>query len=177
MIFKNICFNIYLALILYCLIYKIGFVARKTLTTSDTLALEKIKDSPSVGWASSYGDWIRILRTYLRMSQMELAQRSGVPQPHLVRIESGKTDPRVSTLKKIYEALSCHLSLEPVAMKPLEGLLRGRARSVVLERLKQSAGTMALEGQAPEPDLFRYVLETKTDELLNSGRKRLPKVE
>jgi transcriptional regulator with XRE-family HTH domain len=148
-------------------------VKRKRLTPTDEAALAHLDSSPTPPWDSSAGDWIRILRTRLRMTQTELAARAGITQSHLVGIESGKTDPRLSTVKRLYEALSCRLSLQPKPLKPVDEILRGRARSMALKRLKQSAGSMALEGQAPEADMFRRVLESQTDEILADRRNRL----
>jgi transcriptional regulator with XRE-family HTH domain len=133
--------------------------------------LTPVEDRP-IG-ALSYADWIRILRNSLRMTQAELAHRARISQPHLAGIEGGKIDPQISTLKRIYEALSCELSVEPRPNKPIKELLRGRARSVALKRLKRSTGTMALEGQAPEADVFRAILEKRTDEILNDRREKL----
>ena len=47
------------------------------------------------------------------MTQAELAGRAKITQPHLAGIESGKTDPQVSTLKRIFDAMSCDLVLSP----------------------------------------------------------------
>ena len=120
------------------------------------------------------GDWIRLLRNRLRMTQAELAHRAHITQPNLAAIESGKVDPQVGTLRRIYEGLGCELNLEPLLHKPLEELVRDRARAVALTRLKQTMGTMALEDQAPDKDTFRQLLEKRTDDLLRSPRKRLP---
>ncbi len=107
------------------------------------------------------------------MTQRELAQRAKITQPNLAAIESGKVDPQVETLRRIYEGLYCTLSVEPRPKKPLEEVLRGRARAVALRRLKQTMGTMALESQAPEKEAFRRLLEKNTDNILRSPRKRL----
>lgn len=120
------------------------------------------------------GDWIRLLRSRLRMTQAELARRAHITQPNLAAIESGKVDPQVGTLRRIYEGLGCELNLEPLLHKSLEELTRDRARAVALKRLKQTMGTMALEDQAPDKDTFRQLLEKRTDDLLRSPRKRLP---
>lgn len=147
-------------------------MGKRTLTSADDRGLASLVSGPAVNaWESSYADWIRVMRTYLRMTQVELAARAKIPQSHLAGIESGKTDPRVSTLKKIYEALYCRLSLEPKPRKPIADILRERARRVGLKRLKQSMGTMALEGQAPEAAVFRQLLEKQTDKILNSGER------
>lgn len=107
------------------------------------------------------------------MTQSELAERSKIPQSHIVKIEGGKSDVQISTLEKIFKALSCELIVQPKPQKPIEEILRGRARAVALKRLKQSMGTMALEGQAAEADTFRELLEKKTDEILNDPREKL----
>lgn len=147
---------------------------RNRLTPTDEDAIARLKSgSPQALWDSSCADWIRILRTYLRMTQVELAKRAKIQQSHLAGIESGKTDPRISTVRRLYEALSCRLSLEPKPIKPIEEILRGRARAVALKRLKQSAGTMALEDQAPEAETFRRMLENQTDEILADRGNRL----
>jgi hypothetical protein len=90
-----------------------------------------------------------------------------------VAIESGKVDPRVGTLQRIYQGLSCHLSVEPWPQKPLEDILRGRAQAIALTRLKKTMGTMALEGQAPEKEVFRKLLEKRTNEILHDTREKL----
>jgi len=47
---------------------------------------------------------IKKKRNELSMTQSELAKRASVSQPLIARIESGDVDPRLSTIKKIYEA-------------------------------------------------------------------------
>jgi len=124
-------------------------------------------------WEPRYGDWIRIIRTSLRMTQAELARRAGVNQANLVAIERGTTDPRLNTLKKIFNALSCDLLVEPRPRQPFNEILRGKARSLAITRLKQSMGTMALENQAPNAEVFQALVEKRTDEILNDSREHL----
>lgn len=148
---------------------------RKQPTILDDLALSRLTvEPPSKGSQRTPGDWIRIVRNYLRMTQRELAQRAQMTQANLAAIEAGKVDPQLGTLRRIYEGLSCTLSVEPRPQEPLEKILRGRARTVALSRLKQTMGTMALENQAPDRDLFQQLLEQSTDTILRSPRKRLP---
>ncbi len=82
-------------------------------------------------------------------------------------------DPQVGTLRRIFEAMGCEVIVRPEPIKPIEEVLRGRARSVALKRLKQSMGSMALEQQAPQAELFRQLLEKRTDEILSDRRERL----
>lgn len=147
---------------------------KKPITIVDDIALSNLTvDSSSEEQNLTPGDWIRLLRRYLRITQAELAKRATITQANLVAIESGKVDPRVSTLQRIYKGLSCHLSVEPRPQKPLEEILRGRARAVALKRLKKTMGTMALEEQAPDKDIFKKLLEKRTDEILHDPRERL----
>lgn len=144
------------------------------MTVIDDLALSKLSVQASRDVSKlTAGDWIRLLRNRLRMTQAELAQRAHITQPNLAAIESGKVDPQVGTLRRIYEGLGCELNLEPLLHKPLEELVRDRARTVALKRLKQTMGTMALEDQAPDKEMFRQLLEKRTDDILRSRRKRI----
>ena len=147
---------------------------KKHITIVDDMALSKLRvDSTYEDHNLKPGDWIGLLRTYLRMTQAELSRRAKITQANLVAIESGKVDPRMSTLQRIYKGLSCNLSVEPRPQKPLEEILRGRARAMALKRLKKTMGTMALEEQAPEKEIFKKLLEKRTDEILRDPRERL----
>lgn len=149
-------------------------MAKKRLNIVDEMALSRLA-LPAARPISepSYQDWIRIIRHALRMTQVELARRARVSQPHLAGIERGKIDLQIGTLKRIFQALSCDLVIEPRPNKPITDLLRGRARSLALKRLKRSMGTMALEEQAPDPDVFRQLLEKRTDEILSDRSEKL----
>ena len=48
---------------------------------------------------------LRTRRTELELTQSELADRAGVSQPLFARIEGGDVDPRLSTLRRIVNAL------------------------------------------------------------------------
>lgn len=141
----------------------------------EAMALSGLTEAPKEPklWSPTCGDWIRMVRTSLRMSQADLAKRSGVSQPHLAGIETGKVDPRVSTLRRIFEALSCDLVIEPQPTRPLDQVLRDKARSIARKRLRQSMGTMALENQAPNAEVFKALLEQRTDEILSRKGERI----
>lgn len=56
------------------------------------------------------GKYIRDLREKLGMSQQELADRVGVTQAHIAKIESEKVDARLSTINKIVTILESNQS-------------------------------------------------------------------
>ncbi len=144
---------------------------RSSWNLTDSVNLSQLKpDEPS---PVAYSDWIRSLRNYLRMTQAELAQRAKITQPHLAAIESGKTDPQIGTLRKIFDGLSCDLVIRPRPRRKLDEVLKDQAGSVALKRLKQSMGTMALENQAPDEEAFRHLLKKKTEEILEDRREHL----
>ena len=61
------------------------------------------------------GVYVRALRSALRMSQAQLSRRSGIPRPHITRVEAGKIDPRLSTLRRLLDAMFCDLVVLPLA--------------------------------------------------------------
>lgn len=147
---------------------------KRRLSIIDDMALSRLQPNPQDRFGDrAPGEWIRALRGYLRMTQRDLARRAKVSQPHLAGIESGKIDPQVSTLRRICDGLSCDLIVEPRPRMLLKELLRGQARSLALTRLKQTMGTMALENQAPDAEVFRQLLEKRTDEILKDERERI----
>jgi transcriptional regulator with XRE-family HTH domain len=65
----------------------------------------KHRDVTESADAVDLGTALRALRRRADLSQRELAQRSGVPQPTLARIESGRaTDPRFRTVERLVRA-------------------------------------------------------------------------
>ncbi len=71
---------------------------------------------------------MRALRSALRMSQSQLARRSGGPRAHIARLESGSFSPRLDTLERLFDAMFCDLVVLPKArVRPREAIARTRA--------------------------------------------------
>ncbi|MHB9302989.1 CBS domain-containing protein [Thermofilum pendens] len=66
---------------------------------------------------------LRLLRLRAGLTQVELAQRAGVSQSLIARIEAGKVNPRVSTLMKIYRALESFMEEELTACEVMSSPL------------------------------------------------------
>ena len=107
-------------------------MAKKPMNIMDEAALSQLLNRRGPyfrGTEPSPGIWVKILRSYLRMTQVELAGRTKIAQSHLADIEAGKMEPQVSTLRRIFQAMSCDLTIRPEPVKPLEDVLRGRAEA------------------------------------------------
>ncbi len=64
-------------------------------------------------------------RKALRISQVELGERIGLPQSHISKIESGKSDIQLSNLVQIARALDFELQLVPKkAIPAVQSIIR-----------------------------------------------------
>ncbi|MFI5346823.1 MAG: helix-turn-helix domain-containing protein [Elusimicrobiota bacterium] len=81
---------------------------------------------------------VRALRSALRMSQSQLAGRSGVPKQHISRIEAGRHSPRLDTLRRLFDAMFCDLLVLPAArVRPREAVARRRTERPVPWRYRR----------------------------------------
>ena len=116
---------------------------------------------------------IREWRHRLRMTQSQLAKRSGLPQSHIAKIESNKVDLRLSTIQKIFHALRG----EPVLLlKPQETVnhvLARQAKITARRRIDRLVGTMALEKQRPDAKTIEHLLKEEEEHLLQHPTSEL----
>ena len=63
------------------------------------------------------------LREQRGWSQRELADRAGMKQPQLARLETGQVEPKLDTLQRLAIAMGCRVrvSFEPVDHTPVNG--------------------------------------------------------
>ncbi len=74
------------------------------------------------------------------MSQRKLAARTGIAQPTIARIESGRDNPRVDTLERLLEA--CGETMETLPRAGL-GIDRSLIRELLALTPAQRAATLA----------------------------------
>jgi transcriptional regulator with XRE-family HTH domain len=74
---------------------------------------------------------VREARRKARMTQRQVAEAAGVPQPSVARIESGAVSPRVDTLARLLAATGHELSYE-------RRLGEGIDRTAIRERLRMA---------------------------------------
>lgn len=61
--------------------------------------------------SASLGEELARIRTSAGLSQAELAERAGLKQSNVARIENGSSIPRVDTLQRILAPLGYHLAI------------------------------------------------------------------
>jgi predicted DNA-binding mobile mystery protein A len=94
--------------------------------------------------------WTRAVREALGMTTAQLAKRLGVKQPSVVAIEQSEAKGTIelTTLRRIAVALDCTLVYAFVPNKPLEAMVRERARLFSRRRRGPVEHSMLLEDQA-----------------------------
>lgn len=108
---------------------------------------------------------IRMYRRALRMTQAQLAARARIPQSHLAVIETGKSNVKLATLRKIFKALQGDLMIVARYRKPPESIVAERIHEVARRKVARVAGTMALEEQAPDNDMTQRLVKSEEERL------------
>jgi len=87
---------------------------------------------------------IRFARLRAGLSQREVAERAGISQPALARLESGRIVPRLDTAQKILRACGMSLELTPRAG---EGVDRSTIRRMLKLTPQQRLALAAREAR------------------------------
>lgn len=81
---------------------------------------------------------LRAARRRAGLSQRELAERAGVPQSTVARIEAGLTDPRVGTLRRLLRVCGEDLEVLPIPGQGVDvSLIREQLKKTPRERLQE----------------------------------------
>lgn len=108
---------------------------------------------------------IRAVRASLHMTQSQLAKKAGMPQSHLARIESGKIDPQLGTVRKLLGALFCDMLVVPRMARRLDEVLEARIQEKARKNVARVSGTMALEKQLPDEETLRALIRSEESRL------------
>jgi predicted DNA-binding mobile mystery protein A len=115
--------------------------------------------------------WTKAVREALGMTTAQLAKRLGVKQPSVVAMEQSEVKGTIelATLRRVAEALDCTFVYALVPKKPLEAMVRERARLFSRRRSGPVEHSMLLEDQAvPGKDT-----EKRLDEIVRATNPRL----
>lgn len=102
--------------------------------------------------AMNVAEWVNGARRSAGLTQRQLSERSGIPQPTIARIESGKQMPRADTLDRLLRACGWELDMTLrrgqgedlglirswMALTPQERAERGAAYGRFAEELRRA---------------------------------------
>ena len=117
--------------------------------------------------------WIRAIREAIGMTTGQFARRLGVSQPRVAALEKAEADGVVTlkSLRQAAEALDCDFVYALVPRKPLEQVVKDRARDVAERQLARTDQTMRLENQAVSKARMARARDELAAELLRSDRR------
>ncbi|MDP3635139.1 mobile mystery protein A [Phenylobacterium sp.] len=117
--------------------------------------------------------WIRAIREAIGMTTGQFASRLGVSQPRVAALERAEANEVVTlkSLRQAAEALDCDFVYAIVPRKPLEDVVKDRARYVAQLQLERTSHTMHLENQGVSKQRMERAREALADELLRSDRR------
>ena len=133
---------------------------------------ERFKElGPVTRYSSPVRGWLKAVREALGMTTAQLAKRLGVKQPSVVAIEQSEAKGAIelATLRRVAEALDCTLVYALVPNKPLEAIVRDRARTFARRRRGPVEHSMLLEDQKVK----RKDAEARLDEIVRETNPRL----
>lgn len=114
--------------------------------------------------------WIRAIRDALGMTAKQLANRLGVAQQAVARIEKEELTGSITikTMRRIAERLDCVFVYGFVPRTSLEETVARQAKKVAAQRLAQASQTMSLENQALSRRENEQALSDLVDELIRT---------
>jgi predicted DNA-binding mobile mystery protein A len=123
------------------------------------------------GYTAPVRGWTKAVREALGMTTEQLARRLGVKQPSVVAIEQSemKGTIELATLRRVAEALDCTLIYALVPKRPLEAMVRERARLFSRRRRGPVEHSMLLEDQK----VTGQDAEKRLDEIVRDTNPRL----
>ncbi|MBO4439077.1 MAG: mobile mystery protein A [Spirochaetaceae bacterium] len=91
--------------------------------------------------------WISSVREAIGMTASQLAKRLGVTQPRITKMESNEENLKLSTMKKVAEALNCEFVYYFKPKTSFQDIVEEQAVKKSYEILKNVNINMALENQ------------------------------
>ena len=114
--------------------------------------------------------WISAVRQALGMTAKQLAERVGLSQPRIAKMELNENNLKISTMKKIAKGLDCDFVYGFVPKSSLQETINRQARKKAEAILSNVNTNMALEDQlADDP----HILTDMADEMISKNIKRI----
>lgn len=117
--------------------------------------------------------WIRAIRDALGMNMRQLADRLGVSQSRIVKIEQDELSGAltIKTLEKVADELDCVFVYGFTPRTTLENTVRKQAACVAQERMNKISHHMVLEVQELTSLHAKEAFENMVEEILESPSK------
>ena len=111
--------------------------------------------------------WLKAIRNALGMSERSFAKRLGILHSSLYKLERNERSGSVTlqSLRRAAEALDADLVYAIVPRKPLRVVIRERARTLAMGRLRPIAQSMELEQQSLSAKQLERQVKELADEL------------
>ena len=134
----------------------------------DALAKWRTADLPRVPPSG----WLRAIRGSLRMGAGAVAQRMGIGDRAVRKLEAAEREGAITlaTLRRAALATDCELVYALVPRKSLHDMLMDRARQLAEAELAPVARSMELESQGLGAELHRRQIELIAELMVQQGR-------
>lgn len=119
--------------------------------------------------------WIQALQQALGVTNRQLAKRLRLKPQTIEDMQEyeAKETIKLQTLRKLAQALDCHLVYAVVPNKPLEEMRLEQARKVAQRQLKPVAHSMSLEAQGVSDADQKIELDRLVQKLLAGNPRKL----
>ena len=114
--------------------------------------------------------WIKTVREAIGMTVSQLAARLGVTQPRITKMESNEDNLKLSTMKKVAEAMNCEFVYYFKPKTTFQNLVEEQAQKKAAEVLKTVNVNMALENQEIAED---EAVKDFASDLINTKIKQI----
>ena len=152
---------------------------RKNLISQRTLIEKKLRP-----WIALRADnaprsgWIKAVRGALGMNTRQLADRVGVEQSNITRLEERESHGNVTLqrLAKAAKAMNCKLIYAVVPddrFSDLEAIINERARDLAQQLVRRTEHSMRLEKQGAHDDDLAKEIDSLTNELKSKMDSRI----
>ena len=119
--------------------------------------------------------WVRALRKALGMSGPQLAKHLGMSKSQASQMERMEVEDRITLkqLRRVADSLDCDLMYALVPRKPIESMLRDRARQKAQKLVAKTDVQMKLEAQQLSNEQLEAQIKMEADRLLREMPRNL----
>ena len=114
--------------------------------------------------------WISAVRRALGMTAKQLAERVGLSQPRIAKMELNENNLKISTMKKIAEGLDCDFVYGFIPKSSLQETIKRQAHKKAEAILSSVNTNMALEDQLADNP---HILTDLADEMIAKNIRRI----